>query len=400
MGTFFEGVKDAAQSVWCATSGLAGALWDAAVGAANGFDFTPDQFGNFASRLTCNKPPDPQEDERPPTCWPKDYRIDYTVNYKDLDEDPVVNLTLTSFVTVRGPIKGYEWEFQGQSDRGPAGLYVNHGVPGDPNGTARTFMFGAGSPNDGNFSFTVDGVTDLSPNTPCSLPPVIPPPTYNPGDWTGTTNINFTYIDGLDLTIPVAFFIGLAKIDINGELVVPVNLDFSPNINIDPTFDFNIDVHIPIGGGEPRVLPPNKGPSTGPDPGNPPVPRPDDFEPVPQPPSKPPSVPDPGNPTKPDTTEYCVIRAAVVTTTSVSDRASPTIIGQDQNPDIYAPSLGYINFAYRFGNGSVAWGEDLPVKNLRQFFEVSWPAGAVDVKGTPKPGILWSITPIWECTNL
>lgn len=398
MVSFYDAVKDAAKTVWCAASGLAGALWDTALGNENGLSLSPDQFGNLVSRLTCNKPPEPSEEDRPPTCWPKNYRIDYTVFYKDLDEVPIRNLETTSFVIVRGPIRKYEWEFSGQSDRGPAGLYVYHSSLTNPDVIERTFMFGTSSPNDGNFRFTINGVTDQSPSTPCALPPVTPPPPYSPGDWTGVTNVNFTYVDGLDLTVPVAFFIGLAKVDINGEFVIPVNLDFSPNINIDPTFDFNVDIDIPINGDEPRVLPPSRRPSPPPDTSNPPIPREDDYEPFPPPPTKPPDVPDPSDPDTPEPTQRCVIKGAIVTTTSVTPTASPTIIGQGDNPDIYAPSLGYINFAYRVGSGSIAWGNDLPVKNRRHFIEVTWPAGAVDVKGTPKPGVTWNITPIWECT--
>jgi hypothetical protein len=374
-------------------------LWDTLTGQAGGFNFTPDQFQNLASRLSCNKPPNDDEEERPPTCWPKNYRIDYTVFYTDLDENPPQNFQQTSFVTVRGPIRKYEWEFSGQSGRGPAGLYVYHSGLTNPNVVERTVMFGTSSPNDGNFKFTINGVTDLSPSTACALPPIVPPPPYSPGDWSGTTFVNFTYNDGLDLTIPVAFFIGLAKIDINGEIVVPINLDFSPNINIDPTFDFNFDVDIPIGGGEPRILPPSRRPPDGNPPLPPLPPADDDFEPFPPPATKPPDVPDPDDPAPPEPEQICSIRAAIVTTTAVSPTSSPTLIGQDGNPDIYAPSLGYINFAYRVSGNAIAWGPDVPIKNRRQFCEVTWPAGAVDVKGTPKPGIVWSISPVWECRD-
>lgn len=400
MAGFFDGLGDAANGLWCSVKDNAGQIWDALLGSQYGLNWTPDQFKNYASRSRCNEPPGPDDTETPDSCWPKLYRIDYTVFYSDIDGNFPQDLSLTSFIEVTGPIRRYEWRFTGVNGRGPAGVYCVHGDAGGPNAVAETQMFGTGNPDLGRFKLVINAVTDRTPSTPCGAPPSSTPPLYNPRNWSGTFNYTFNYNSGPNITIPVAFFFGFVKVDFDGKLVVPVNFNFTGNLNIDPTLDFNVDINIPVGGGPPEVgpfLPPSSDPITPP---TIPQPRPDDFEPFPTPPAQPPDTPEGEEAEPPDQEEVCIIRAVVVTTTGIEAGVPVSIIGQNANPDIYAPSLGYVQFCYDIGNGATAWSEDIPVKNRRQLIPCEWKAGAIDVRGTSRPGVTWSLAPIWECTPI
>lgn len=121
--------------------------------------------------------------------------------------------------------------------------------------------------------------------------------------------------------------------------------------------------------------------------------EPDYTEPTEDPPPSPVDTGKTEQP-RPDEGEEVII-GALVTVTSISPNARPTLLGQDDNPDIYVPSLGHINFLCRAGAGAVGgWLPDQQVKNRRCLIPCDWPYGAVDVKGTPQPGVTWQITPI------
>lgn len=399
MATFFGGLPNAAKDTLCPLLDKYWQLFDRDGLPALDYFGNYRRFGNWITRSLCNRPPSGNDPYGPQTCYRKRYRISYRINYRDLDETTPIDLVATSTVEVWGPLRGYVWDIQGQNGRGPATLRCNHGDGLTPDGIQQTVMYGNSSPGDGDFRFTIISVTDLTPSTSCTGPLIDPEVPFMPPDWTIENDYTYEDNNGNSFTVPLVFVYGQLKIDVTGNISIPVNITPKVNINIDPTFNFPIDIDIPIGGGEPIIQPRTPPPTAPPDTSDPSIPKEDDFEPFPTPPSKPPDVPDPTDPSTPDAAQRCVIKGAIVTTISITPTASPTVIGQDNNPDIYAPSLGYINFAYRIGNGAIAWGNDLPVKNKRHFIEVSWPAGAVDVKGTPKPGVVWSITPVWECTT-
>ena len=399
MAKFFEGLPGAARDNLCPLLDKYWQLFDTQGLPALDYFGNYRRFGNWITRALCNRPPNGNDPYGPQTCFRKRYRIDYRVDWRDLDETTPVNFSSTSFIEVWGPIRGYVWIPTGQPDRGPIGLFCNHGNGLSAEGIQQTQMYGNSSPGDGDFRFTILAVTDLTPTATCTGPLIDPRVPFMPSDWRVENNYTYETNEGPSFTIPLIFAYGQLDVNINGEISIPVNITPKVDLNINPSFNFPIDIDIPIGGGppvlRPRVPPPvDPGP-----PALPPSPRPDDFEPSPPPATKPPDVPDPDDPASPEPEQICSIRAAIVTTTAVSPTSSPTIIGQDGNPDIYAPSLGYINFAYRVSGNAIAWGPDVPIKNRRQFCEVTWPAGAVDVKGTPKPGISWSISPVWECRD-
>ena len=209
-----------------------------------------------------------------------------------------------------------------------------------------------------------------------------PPPGYNQTDiditfTEGDTTYNFPgditfgpFVFGGDNKPHVPFVIRLAPdidiafngdIDLSGPTGPIINIDINPAGPRDP-----------IGGLPGGCGTPNPNPT-------------DDPPPVPDPLPPPPPPPGPG-------TAEAVIVGAVITT----GRPSLNATGLSQangNPDIYLPRLGSIAFLIRSGRVS-GWTSDIDVKNLRQFIPCPWPAGAVEVRGTPVPGTLWTITPV------
>lgn len=204
-------------------------------------------------------------------------------------------------------------------------------------------------------------------------PPPVPPVT-----------INFTYQDGDDNDVEFEGNIVYAPVEfnLNGEVIIPFRLD------IDPTFDIQINGSLNVNTGDLNFNfgNPNFNPT--------PFPTPDDYTTDDDIPDVPPGVPvDIPNPS-PDNSEpdtVTVIRGVIVTVTSYE--GDVTVIGQGDNPDIYAPNLGFINFGITVG-GRQAWSHDIPVKNFRQIIECPWIGGATSVAGTPRIGVEWTLSPV------
>lgn len=242
------------------------------------------------------------------------------------------------------------------------------------------------SPSDVLQSVSIETITPVNPSQPdnCGNPPIIPPVIPNPGDNVITPDITYTNDDGIDVTIPVVLAFGYANVDINGELIIPVavNLDLNPEVNFVGNFnlrtgDFNInlgDPDSPFGRGG------DCGGDTIPD-GDTPDPN------LPLPPSDPIA---PSNPDRP--TKRKILRGCIVTTTVLNGKQ--TELDQGNNPDIYIPAIGYVNFLVQVG-GITAWTQDIPVKNVRQIIECPWVSGAIDVRGTPSYNNQFTVKPIY-----
>ena len=257
-------------------------------------------------------------------------------------------------------------------------------------------------------SYTVtreDGLPDTCGNPP-PLEPVPPVPPEGTEPFPFSFPITITE-GGTPITIDVGGVVVVLppRIGLNADINIPVkvNIDvggvnFSPTVNLDfniadgafrvepGAFDIDfggivINTNPPPwnnppgkcipGGGGPRPLPGTDVPEPPPDAPNPPEKRPPKGE--------------------------RVIIGALVTVTAAAPWQRATIIGQDENPDIYAPDLGHINFLCRLGTGAVGgWTPDQKVKNRRCLIPCEWKYGALEVKGTPQPGITWEITPIYD----
>lgn len=187
-----------------------------------------------------------------------------------------------------------------------------------------------------------------------------------------------------DRTFPIAvgvntgiIQIGAGNIAVNGDVIIPVRIelpdlvfagevelfgvDFNFNLNPDleiglnPELEVGLNPDFDFGGGDP----------------------PDEIDP-----------PDAEPPGKRG------IIGVIVTTTTITPVVISTRIPQLINPDIYAPSIGYVNFRYLV-KGEYVWSEDIPVKNSRQYIPCPVSFAAVSVQGTPKLGIDWTLTPVY-----
>lgn len=163
--------------------------------------------------------------------------------------------------------------------------------------------------------------------------------------------------------------IGLPNLTVAGNIIIPVEIN-NPDFNVTGVVNLNTgDINFNFGGADPDgsscCLPEEE----------------IDVEPPPE--QDPP----------PEENEDDTIVGVLVTTTAINLSNVATIIAQEDNPDIYAPNVGYVNFRVKIGE-VYGWTEDLPVKNTRHY--IPCPAGAIatDVAGTPRPGVAWTLTPV------
>ena len=188
---------------------------------------------------------------------------------------------------------------------------------------------------------------------------------------------NFVEISG-DLTLLQP------SINFDGRISIPFTFNVGPNsLNFSPTF--NGDFTVNNGGG-----------------GTPPPPVPD--APAPRPPTTIITRPnedgeEPPPPEPPDNEEQfsprpeSVLYGALVVSEVTSD-ARLSVITQNENPDIYVPSLGHINFFYRTGN-TTGWSEDVKIKNIRQLVVSPEPLQTTSFKATPQPGVNIKVFPVY-----
>ncbi len=202
-----------------------------------------------------------------------------------------------------------------------------------------------------------------------------------PGADTVSTTINWTDATGNTVTNNLTIVVGGAYINASASIQIPLKITIDGKLTINPSINLDvggITVNLP-GSGSPGQRP---GDPTNNAPGNPKPVKPPPTNPVPDPPDP----PDPGK---------SIIGCVVTCLDTPKGRASQII--QKDNPDIYAPNLGFVNFLVRLGDGtSTAWTSDIPVKNVRNLIECPWEYGAIDVRGTPQPGVEFDITPIYK----
>ena len=208
------------------------------------------------------------------------------------------------------------------------------------------------------------------------------PPPSQPGD--RTYPFNFTYVDNSsnDIDIDGSVTFGDIVIGNNGDVKVPfkVTIDDILPFNFTGTLSLTTgDINLNIG--NPNYSPIDKLNPDAYTTDEPPAPLPD----VPTD-----EVPPNGNEPEPETTR--IIRGVFVSTTS--DFSRGTVIDQSTAPDIIAPNLGHVNFLIAVSDRT-AWTSDIPVKNHRWFCECPFEGGAIAVRGTPQPGVEWTITPVY-----
>lgn len=85
----------------------------------------------------------------------------------------------------------------------------------------------------------------------------------------------------------------------------------------------------------------------------------------------------------------------VLVRSSIIGDIKATEIFQDENPNIYAPKLGHVNFLMKIGDIG-CWSSDIPVKNINNYIEGPTTIPIVGVKGTPEKNVVWSLTPVFR----
>lgn len=423
--SILTGVRDAVLSYYCVTTDVIGNAYHL---------FRPVLFGGLnlptglvdpvidwltvARNSICNDTPDYRGQASPGFTGgqcPVIYRPAYTIEQYDSLGNLTRSDTDPGATRIWGEItKGIDLYFAAGAGSQIIVDYYGHGSGNFPRLESEGISYSATAPyNPNTRSFKLVNLhyirDDGNPDTCGDPPPVVPPPVNN----YNTHNVNITYNDngGNTVSIPVTLVYGQAFIDANLNVQIPVKVQFSPkvsftaNLNVQ-TGDVKIDLapNISVDGGEYTINSNNDNRTTNTTNNytvrNPPPPPP--------PGSNSPDVPDPfpppggdtgggsSDPSSADRTQ--VIRGVIVTVTERSGLKEGVIYQSGGNPDIYIPTLGYVQFAISV-KGSVSWTADKPVKSERAFIPCEWEGGAISVKGTPNEGVTWELTPVYSVTG-
>lgn len=337
-------------------------------------------FMDAAYRLMCNQepPPPPDPDFTGGQCDNVSY--DVTVTYEVRQSGSVLDAD-TRLLRVNGKVNG----LRPVLDNDEPGTSYQIQLLVDPanNGGIDFVNVTAGS-GGGPYTSTqgIDSIvrTDGAPDTCGDPPPPIPEP--EPGFNEPNVPVVYSPDFGPDITIPLVFIFAPVRVNLTGNLTVPVRINLG---GINPQFNGDLNLNqgdLNLNFGNPNY---NRDGLPNPDGYEAPTDTPDVPDDVPD------DVPNPPPISNDDVTTR-ILRACIVTVTSVSPAISE--IYQDDNPNIYAPNLGYVNFAVNVG-GTISWTSDIPVKNRRNFISCEWEGGAVSVRGTPRPGVAWTIRPVY-----
>lgn len=343
-----------------------------------------EYFGSMGAgyNLICNRQP-PQDQPLPfngGQC-PVEYTVTATATLKYQPDGSTIE-TDTNSTNVFGPILGLRY-ITGTSGLQQQVVVDAHNAVGVP--TAFN-LFGTG----GLFYWTgatITGVVrvDGQPDN-CGNPPRPVPPDPSPGWNVGGDTITYVNADNVEVTVPVTFQIGNGYVDINAQINVPITINVNNDFSLQATVNFHTgDINFSVvndvkgavnfntgGIGNGNVVTINPPPNSSDDPGE--------------------GQDDPRD-------DRAIVGVLVTVTSEPTGRA--TKIGQEDNPDIYAPRLGNVNFLCRIGTSlSGGWTGDIQVKNRRHLIPCPWKSGAIDVKGTPEPGVEWVLTPIYATVQV
>lgn len=385
MGTFTDALGGAIRQGFCSAINTLGTAVEISKNIA------PPEVGGFLLynlprelyNLACDRePPDaPSPGYSGGQC---DTRYDVYVRYQlRVKSTGAIVETDNPDVVVQGSVKGLRLV---QETASIQRLYVVGGLAGNPGAESLTAC-GVNSTDSLEIVNQqilhvdrVDGLPDDCGNAPSPVPP------YTPGGNTYNTNVTYDS-HGTSVTVPVGLVFGYAQVDVNGYLTIPVKV----SVNLRPEFvaNFNIStggITFDFGGGSGR---PPKYPDSRPQT------NPYDTDTDTNPPAIPPEggTPPPAKPTDPATSR--VIIGCLVTVTTADLNRGQTLIAQGENPDIYAPAMGYVNFLVPTGGISAGWTPDQAIKNRRTYIPCPAFQGAVDVRGTFYPGYTGVIQPVF-----
>lgn len=217
----------------------------------------------------------------------------------------------------------------------------------------------------------------------CGSPsPIVPAPA--PGFNQRSGDITYTNNEGVDVTVPIVAAFGYASLNVDASVTIPVTIDVG-GITLDADFNLNT--------GDIQFFPTNniygdRRRGT----------KPTDVLPPPgeDTPDYPPTLPPGLLPIGEGESEgESAIVAVLVTVTEFDNELVGTLF-QSDNPDISIPNFGYVSFLCRVGTIDSAWSSDIPVKNRRNVIPCPLSWGAIQVKGTPRQGVSWVLTPLYS----
>lgn len=265
-----------------------------------------------------------------------------------------------------------------------------------PTGPQKTQIAGPGSaPSLAQISVLNVESSPFPPGASGECPILPPAPPYRPEDFTTDIDITYPGPSGTPITIPFTAVVGLFYVKADLSLNMPVTFNIKPTLNANLTANFKVQGTLNLDTGDFEVDWITGDEPNTPPPALPPASRPP-LAPIGNPaPPKPPSIPD-ETPDPEDEVPGAELVGVIVTSTFNSAKGTVSLIGQTDNPDIYVPTIGYVSFAVRTGDGSVGWTNDIPIKNLRAYIPVPFNSKAVSVKGTPKPEFTWALTPVYS----
>lgn len=381
MVDFGQAIRDYVRFGYCTSIGNIATFGEIFGGAGSGIGEFGINAARFLHNQVCNTPAPPLP---APQFTGGQCPIRYVVSASYVATHPTLpSLTGTVSKVLQGKIQSFDV----QTISGSYEFIVVHGTVANPDASVSESigsLFNAAANGYNKPTLTSKTVVPEggAPDTCGNPPPVIPP--YTPGSNSTTNNITYTSNDGTDITVPVVIAFGYAKVDANLNLNIPFTLKLNVTPTVQITGNFNLNTgDVNYSAGNPSLPGSDCSPTSG------------DFVPDPNLPTRPidipPDVPEP--PPNPDKPQYRKqIRGAIVTVTSITDEV--TTLYQTDNPDVFIPDLGLISFQISV-NGKSAWTEDMRVKNKRQFFTCPWIGGAVDVRGTPRPGVQFTVTPVY-----
>lgn len=393
MPDFVSALDTAIKNSLCfMMDGLGDALWTWGQGGGNGPGSYLVNPASFIYRKICNDEPPPAP---PPPflggqCPCVEYRVTIAIVFSSRPDGVTCadGGSSTGPVLVYGPIG--DISLVGSGLCGPTTAYLPcRGLTSGPCQPEQFLLQVANEDFLGLRKCEIVSIerTDGLPDDCGSLPPEYPP---LPDNWNiHNTNVTYTNNDGLDLTIPLILAWGYADLDFNANIRIPFTLRLGDSTNNNQTI---LKGSLNISTGDVSYRPVtnyygNPNPGNGPGDGNPDENLPE--YPTIDLPLQPPISQEEESGKEPK------LIAAIVTVVSLTSGSIGDIF-QEQNPNIKVPNLGYINFFHRTGRISGAWSEDIPIKNTRQYVPVPFNGNVIDVRGTPRLGVTWVITPVFD----
>lgn len=322
-----------------------------------GFPTGPTPLGQglrAARNLLCNEPPDDVSDDfsTPFTggqCPGTTYRVTAQSLIDGAPNGPIRTREGP------GPI-GY---IQGSNPNGGSFARITNANDED--------WFVSGTSVDGAVtSYRFDEVTPVDGPDDCGNPDEIPPEPYLPGNFTDDPDVTYDPPSGPSVTIPVGLLFAPVVVDVDGEIIVPVEVTFDTDVKVNATLnlntgDFNfvqdIDLTLPTPTTDPTILP-DPGGGSGDD-------------------------PSPG-----EESEYTIIGVYTEVTEVTAAFRGQLITPNAATSLLRAPRMGSITFHCEILSApGLAWTQDIDIKYERQLTYCPIPWGAKGVAVTANIGV-------------